>query len=85
MDRLFEIGGGPGPPTPPRLPGFGVVALWARRDRLVRDLPHSRAPFTDERPRLVETALATRVSGITVRLVAGHVPVVAGAGRRIHG
>ena len=42
-------------------------------------------PFTDERPWLVETALATRVSGITVRLVAGHVPVVAGAGRRIHG
>jgi hypothetical protein len=42
-------------------------------------------PFTDEGPRLVETALATRVSGITVRLVAGHVPVVAGAGRRIPG
>jgi hypothetical protein len=34
---------------------------------------------------LVETALATRVSGITVHLVAGHVPVVAGAGRRIPG
>ena len=42
-------------------------------------------PFTDEGPRLVETALATRVNGTTVHLVAGHVPVVAGAGRRIPG
>ena len=42
-------------------------------------------PFTDEGPRLVETVLPTRVSGITVRLVAGHVPVVAGAGRGIPG
>ena len=43
------------------------------------------APFTDEGPRFVEAALAARVSGITVRLVAGHVPVVARAGRRIPG
>jgi 4-hydroxy-tetrahydrodipicolinate synthase len=49
-------------------------------------------PFTDDGaldvdgpPRLVETALATRVSGITVHLVAGQVPVVASAGRRIPG
>jgi hypothetical protein len=42
-------------------------------------------PFADEAPPLVETALATRVSGIPVHRVAGHVPVVAGAGRRIPG
>jgi 4-hydroxy-tetrahydrodipicolinate synthase len=39
----------------------------------------------DGLPRLVETALATGVSGITVHLVAGYVPVVAGAGRRSPG
>ena len=85
MDRLFEIGGRRGHL---HLRGSPALESWHYRPAVIdwSGIFHILAtPFTDEGPRLVETALATRVSGITVRLVAGHVPVVAGAGRRIPG